>query len=43
MTTLGGGAMTKRTHQTLRVGLRRIIRDPQASIRARLQASRLLM
>jgi predicted PilT family ATPase len=35
--------MTTRTHQTLRVGLRRIIRDPKASIRARLQAIRLLM
>ena len=35
--------MTTRTHQTLRVGLRRIIRDPKASIRTRLQAIRLLM
>jgi hypothetical protein len=35
--------MTTRTHQTLRVGLRRIIRDPRASIRTRLQAIRLLM
>ena len=35
--------MTTRTHQTLRVGLRKIIRDPRASIRTRLQAIRLLM
>jgi hypothetical protein len=35
--------MTTRTHQTLRVGLRRIIRDPKASIRTRLQAIRLLI
>jgi hypothetical protein len=35
--------MTTRTHQTLRIGLRKIIRDPRASIRTRLQAVRLLM
>jgi len=35
--------MTTRTYQTLRVGLRRIVRDPKASIRTRLQAIRLLM
>ena len=35
--------MTTRTHQTLRCGLRRIIRDPQASIRTRKQAIRMLM
>jgi hypothetical protein len=35
--------MTTRTHQTLRIGLRKIIRDPRASVRTRLQAIRLLM
>lgn len=35
--------MTARTHQTLRVGLRKIIRDPRASVRTRMQAIRLLM
>jgi hypothetical protein len=35
--------MTTRTHQTLRIGLRRIIRDPRASVRSRLQAIQLLM
>jgi hypothetical protein len=35
--------MTLRTHQTLRVGLRRIIRDQRAGVRARLRAIELLM
>ena len=35
--------MTTRTHETIRVGLRRIIRDPNASISERLQATKLLM
>ena len=35
--------MTTRTHETIRVGLRRIIRDPNASVNERLQATRLLM
>ena len=40
---LENGTVTTRTHQTLRVGLRRIIRDPRASVRTRLQAIRLLI
>jgi hypothetical protein len=39
----GGNTMTTRTHQTLRIGLRKIIRDPRASVRTRLQAIRLLI
>jgi hypothetical protein len=35
--------MTTRSHETIRIGLRRIIRDPNASISERLQATRLLM
>jgi hypothetical protein len=35
--------MTTRTHETIRVGLRRIIRDPNASVNERLQATKLLM
>jgi hypothetical protein len=35
--------MTTRTHEAIRVGLRRIIRDPNASISERLQATKLLM
>jgi hypothetical protein len=35
--------MTARSHETIRVGLRRIIRDPNASISERLQATKLLM
>jgi len=35
--------MTTRSHETIRVGLRRIIRDPSASVNERLQATKLLM
>jgi hypothetical protein len=35
--------MTTRSHETIRLGLRRIIRDPNASISERLQATKLLM
>ena len=35
--------MTARSHETIRVGLRKIIRDPNASISERLQATKLLM
>jgi hypothetical protein len=35
--------MTTRSHETIRVGLRRVIRDPNASVNERLQATRLLM
>lgn len=35
--------MTTRSHETIRVGLRRIIRDPNASTSERLQATKLLM
>ena len=35
--------MTSRSHETIRVGLRRIIRDPNASPKVRLEATKLLM
>lgn len=35
--------MTSRTHETIRVGLRRLIRDPNASAKERLEAIKLLM
>jgi len=35
--------MTTRTHETILVGLRRIIRDPNASAKQRLEAIKLLM
>jgi hypothetical protein len=35
--------MTTRSHETIRVGLRRIIRDPNATVNERLQATKLLM
>jgi len=35
--------MTSRSHETIRVGLRRIIRDQNASPKVRLEATRLLM
>lgn len=35
--------MTARTHETIRVGLRRIIRDQSVSVKARLEAIKLLM
>ena len=35
--------MTTRSHETIRVGLRRIIRDPRASVSVRMRAIELLM
>ena len=35
--------MTTRSHETIRVGLRRVIRDPNASVNERLQATKLPM
>ena len=35
--------MTTRTHETIRVGLRRIIRDPDVKVKDRLDAIKLLM
>jgi hypothetical protein len=35
--------MTTRTHETIRVGLRRVIRDPDVKVKDRLEAIKLLM
>jgi flagellar biosynthesis component FlhA len=35
--------MTARSHETIRVGLRRVIRDPNVKVKDRLEAIKLLM
>jgi hypothetical protein len=35
--------MTTRSHETIRVGLRRVIRDPDVKVKDRLEAIKLLM
>jgi hypothetical protein len=35
--------MTTRSHETIRVGLRRVIRDPNVKVKDRLEAIKLLM